>query len=145
MNTAQLYSILGTDSEVSRFFVGVFPSNKIPIVEQGCMVINEEPSGKEGSHWVALFKFDNGIVEYFDSYGRQPTAKWIKAYLTGELVVVCEKQVQSLLSDTCGHHCVYYLCHRTRGMPYEDIVATYQTPDYNDELVRQFVEELYSL
>ncbi len=142
MNTAQLNSILSTDCEVSRFFIGVFPSNKIPYVEQGCMVINEDINTKEGSHWVALFKFDNGIVEYFDSYGRQPTAKWIKVYLTGEVVVVCKKQVQSLFSETCGHHCVYYLWHRARGVAYEDIVASYHTPDYNDEMVCQFIELL---
>ena len=142
MNTAQLYSLLASDYEVSRCFVGVFPSNKIPMVEQGCMVVNEDVSSKQGTHWVALFKFDNGIVEYFDSYGRQPMANCVKAYLTDQLVIVCKKQVQSLLSDTCGHHCVYYLCHRARGIPYEDIVDSYKLPDYNDTLVRQFVEDL---
>ncbi len=142
MNTNQLRSILITDPEVSQFFIGVFPSNKIPIVDQGCMVINEDISTKQGTHWVAIFKFDNGLVEYFDSYGREPAVQWVKSYLAGDLVVVCKRQVQSLFSDTCGHHCIYYLCHRARGVPYEDIMATYHTPEYNDELVRQFVDAL---
>ncbi|KAL3088416.1 hypothetical protein niasHT_027105 [Heterodera trifolii] len=36
------------------------------------LVVNNDPSNKEGTHWIAMFIVNDKIVYYFDSFGRTP-------------------------------------------------------------------------
>jgi hypothetical protein len=52
-------------------FIGVFPSDKIPILNNNQYVIlNLDKSGQAGSHWVAVVKHNNKAYLY-DSFGRK--------------------------------------------------------------------------
>ncbi len=143
MNTLQLRDILQSDFEINKHFLGVFPADKAPTDQPGCIIVNEDKSSKPGTHWVAIFRFPSGIVEYFDSYGRDPTATPIKTDLKNQVVITSKKRVQGLLSSTCGQHCIYYLFHRCRGVPFEEIIASYGNyQNENDAMVMDFVESL---
>ena len=57
---------------------GVFASDKLPQLNSihclvpCCYVLNNDPNGKGGSHWVAFFHSRPNRLEFIDSYGRQP-------------------------------------------------------------------------
>ncbi|KAL3105582.1 hypothetical protein niasHT_021205 [Heterodera trifolii] len=59
-------------------FIGVYPSNKIPLVLERqkrlrryphCMVLNTDKEGTRGEHWVACYVPSATQIEYFDSLG----------------------------------------------------------------------------
>ncbi len=146
MNTRQLYRAVNSDLKMQTNFIGVFPCDKLPQHRQGCMIVNEDPSTKEGSHWVAIFLLPNNQAEYFDSYGSTPRVQKIENYLKGYDTMVNTKQVQSLFSTTCGQHCLYYLHNRCRGLPYGFIVDSYSTQQQeNDEMVSDFMSEQFDM
>lgn len=52
-------------------FRGVFPVDRLPPLQQGqCCVVNLDPSGMPGSHWVAVYKHQKHHCVY-DSFGRR--------------------------------------------------------------------------
>jgi hypothetical protein len=72
METFQIEHIL--KNVLGDVFHGVFPSDMIPPVEKYpvAMVCNTDPHDKPGQHWIAMYISDDGIGEYFDSYGQPP-------------------------------------------------------------------------
>ena len=147
MNTAELQHVLRTDPGMSRFSVGVFPSDKIPKNTPGCMIINEDTHRKPGSHWIALFVRGDDICEYFDSYGRKPAATGVKRFLAGQQdVLEITRKLQAPMATSCGQHCLYFLYHRCRGVSYSDIVDSYSPRQAeNDELVTSFINDKFDL
>ncbi len=139
MDSAQLKRILHCDIEICKYSIGVFPADKIPNGRTGCLIANEDAASKPGSHWVALFLLPDKTCEYFDSYGRNPTAPGIKSIVRTYNIVKNEVQVQSMFSSCCGQHCIYYLYHRCRGVSFPDIINSYDSnQSANDEMVTNF-------
>ena len=144
MNTQQIESILKHDCYVAPTFQGVYAIDQLPYFNSGTCVLNTSPSTEETGHWVALFVTDTSI-EYFDSYGGEPLTnikrKWRnKSWLTNPV------PLQSPLSAVCGHYCIYYLMHRTRGSTMTSIVMDFGGDvDYNDEMVHDFIESRFDL
>ena len=74
-----------SDVELSKFgnnnklykpfgrFLGVFPSDKLPIINKPCcLIVNYDDSTEGGSHWVSMaFPVSKDPI-YFDSYGKPP-------------------------------------------------------------------------
>ncbi len=104
------------------------------------LVCNTDPSHKPGRHWICIC-VENGTGEYFDSFGRPPS-KVLKRYMN----VVCERwtfnarQLQSVVSNFCGHYCIYYCLLRSRGITMNEIVASFgNDTGFNDSMVHAFV------
>ena len=56
------------------------------------------------------------------------------------------KQLQSILSDVCGHYCVFYLCHRARGHSMKAIVNMFDSnKTSNDTKVFRFVNKHFRI
>ena len=55
-----------------RDFDGVFAADDLPD-EPHLLVSNTHPTSRPGRHWVCIC-VENGRGEYFDSFGRPPTA-----------------------------------------------------------------------
>ena len=122
MDTKQLLSVLKRN--VTEF-LGVFPSDKLPVskVKPFYFVANTDPSNKPGTHWVAVFVNADGTAEYFDSYGLKPNVASIASFL--RQYKKCKfntKRIQGMFSSVCGHYCVYYVIHRSKGIEM-DIIA----------------------
>ena len=73
-NSEQIECILSEDSDVSPVFLGVYPINRLPPIRNGAFVVNTATSDHPGLHWVAVWVRDD-VIEYFDSYALQPSAK----------------------------------------------------------------------
>lgn len=54
---------------LGKKFKGVFSSDTVP-KKPGYYIVNLDPAGKPGSHWVGLFRRQSGDIVY-DSFGRK--------------------------------------------------------------------------
>ena len=76
MDLIQLKRILETYSMTKHSFQGVYASDQLkqiqtPVYFLASSVINEDPSTKGESHWIALY-IGHQTEEYFDRYGQPP-------------------------------------------------------------------------
>lgn len=149
MNSAEIYRILSRDPVTSRYFVGVFPSDRIPEVKDtpAAMVINNEEHFKSGAHWLAVYINENETCEFFDSFALPPAAygENISAFVNRYPVVKWNKiPFQSLTSNVCGPYCIYYLFKRCKRWCMKSIIKSL-TGKRNDFRVFQFVKKRYGV
>ena len=81
-------------------------------------------------------------MEYFDSYGLPPTEYEFVRFLQSRAASwrYNGMQCQAVTSDTCGHHCLFFLWHRCHGLTFTEILHLFgPDPDQNDAMVRAFV------
>jgi len=56
-------------------FIGLYAADQLsPFIHTfpAAIIINTDPSNKPGEHWVAVYIFNSGHGEYFDSYDLPP-------------------------------------------------------------------------
>lgn len=109
LTTLDFYRIL----KRVRHFGGVYSYNRLPLVvnKPKSIVINLDPSYKEGSHWVAVY-FDNfGRAFYFDSYGRKPEGN-ILTFIERNShrgIIHSQFKYQTNESSNCGYFVVLFI------------------------------------
>ena len=109
-------------------------------------VINSDPSSEPGEHWIAVY-FDQRVRgEYFDSYGLAPAFVGLESYMNTYSLsgwIYNRKTLQALLSNVCGHYCVYYILFRCRSVPLHAIVSDFTSNlTENDRSISRFIREL---
>ena len=147
MNGFTIDKILRRHKDTMPYFKGVFSSNACPDkIERGsCYIINTDPMPYPGRHWVCIYApLEHGPVDYYDSYGRPPTTiPGIAKFLRTQNVVHNTRQIQSLYSDVCGHHCIYFLIERCKGRSMKDIVDRFtDDPRRNDKYVSRIIKNI---
>lgn len=87
---------------------GIFSKNELPSkLLNGFYVINMESSDKgHGSHWVALYKINDGYSQYFDSFGVVPPLD-IENKL--HKYDYNDRDIQDINSSSCGFYCVGFI------------------------------------
>lgn len=81
--------------------------------------VNDMPAGHPGSHWLGLYIEDrNKPLEFFCSFGR-PMSSYppnFTMFVKRNKLSVKESNIclQSLTSDRCGQHVLYYLYNRRK-------------------------------
>ena len=111
MNTAQLTEFI--QQHVSTREGSVYPADRVPLHVQErpqLYIVNTDPSGSLGKHWVAFYFPIQGPTEYFDSVNKPPRTRQFETCLknNGTGYVYNRKRIQGLWSYTCGHYCLYY-------------------------------------
>ena len=107
--------------------LGVFPADQVPAIDRDthcCFILNTEPRGLPGEHWLAFFyNHYTDTLEYFDSYGMTlETYKDVYESLRSHgLVALCTPAnsigcLQSDVSLVCGHYCIAFLYWRAKNM-----------------------------
>lgn len=149
MNSLELHRILSRDPYTARYFIGVFPSDKIPVIHltPAALVVNNQDSRHRGEHWLALWVIDNQTIEFFDSMGLTPSAygRDISAFVNQYPVVHWNKiRLQSFTSNVCGAYCVYYIVNRSKGFSL-NIVIRNLAGRRNDFRMFQFVKKRYGV
>lgn len=112
------------------------------------LIVNDQPAGHPGSHWVAIFIEGRGRpLEFFCSFGRDmltyPSNFNDFTVRLGLDYNQVNFDVQALDSKFCGEHALYFLYHRAiRRTPFSSFYAGYKcrTPYENDKLVEYFVK-----
>jgi len=96
-------------------FRGVFASDTLPdTIRPGeSLIVNYDPEGRPGSHWVGMFHAPTGEGLYFDSFGQPPDADdlilhdkthlgaWLR-HNTSKPMRWNHDDLQALSSKTCG-------------------------------------------
>lgn len=155
MDTEQIIRVLSSDPYAKETFLDVFPSDWLPKTRQSkrplSLVVNTHPHNQPGEHWLAVYLEDQNSGEFFDSYGHPPNSAlfpqsimlFLNKNVTG--TVFQTKQLQDPQSVACGHHCVFFLHHRSKGLSFEQILKLYYSDDLaqNDREVMHFVKSKY--
>lgn len=105
-------------------FLGVFSKDNIPIMENKnqCAIINSDTGNLGGTHWIAIKDY-GGYVMYFDAAGWIPIRS-ICSRLKKRIKVYTFHNIQPIISQTCGQHCVYFLNNNMHA-PSENILHMY--------------------
>jgi hypothetical protein len=144
MNTLQVEDLLRLDCNLASTFEGVFASDRLPKFSdlKSALVLNFDPISKPGSHWVAIY-VDNGVGEYFDSYGEPPFIGYFVNFLKQNCRTWTynKKEMQALDSDVCGYYCIWFLSERARGKSLLEITSKFSNNhNKNDLIVKKQVE-----
>ena len=134
-------------------FYGVWPSDQLPLLKRGFklpayFIVNTDPSDQPGEHWLALTLEKGGEATFFDSFGISPDSgfypqsilKFLNKY--SQNIKYHVGQLQDHSSKVCGHHCVYYLYHRARGLSFKQVLELYSRDTIKNDLeVYNFVKK----
>lgn len=145
METNLIDQILRKNSVTKKYYVGCRPSNFIPVCQRHpcSMVVNLEPSGRPGSHWVAIFAPKSTHVYYFDSLGLSPPRGAISVYLrTFKKITTNNQMIQPISSDHCGHYAISFIYFCSLGYSFESVMQMFHSNSESDILVQQIVRLL---
>lgn len=145
LSTKQIWRALANDTTANKYFIGVFPSDKLPESPPipSCFVFNTDPSDKPGQHWVAMFIDEKKTCEYFDSFGIEPNLPAVTDYIKNNCVGLWHNatRVQSHMTAACGAHCIYYLLMRCRNVRMSSPEYFISQPFQNDCFVTEFINK----
>ena len=153
MNNLQISNIFEKIHLHNGKFLGVYSSDTIPNFfktnKRGndfSLIVNTDPSSEPGEHWVAFYIPKQGIVEYFDSFGREPNNSNFSIFLKNTDFLYNNIRLQSVLSNVCGQYCIFYILARHFNLDYADIIHLFSNNhSVNDNFVNEFINDLFSL
>lgn len=100
---------------------GVYARDELPnldtLIQPYALIVNSQPRGQPGEHWLAIYGPRTDKTELFDSFGYPPSF-----YNLDQNLVDHSYQFQSPTSVTCGHYCIWFIYARSLGDPYAEIV-----------------------
>lgn len=141
MDTRFVDRVLSGNRITRRYYMGCFPSDHIPTcVKYPCsMVVNLDPSGRKGSHWVAIYCVSSIHAYYFDSLGIAPFGL-IKNYLQRfRRITRNKKPYQSVVSDYCGYYSIVFIYFCSLGKSFNFILKVLNRCVNTDLFVKEFV------
>ncbi len=146
LTTSEILRALKSNHHTKLTILGVFASDRLPekVPRPFCLVVNTDSSDKPGAHWVAIFAGLEGTLDYFDSYGMRPLVPSIDEWISkvGGETNVNRRTLQGLMSATCGHHCIYFLIMRCKGIPMNQVVDMLSdSPFVNDSFVAAYINK----
>ena len=155
MDSNEITAVLRNEPASHAVFRGVYAQNELRqaiskcerMGAPGAFVINTDPATQPGEHWLAIFYNDALEFEFFDTYDAPPSVYGFVG--PWNFTNTNTRKVQSLTSDACGQHCIFYIHERClhptvkdpyvqfpRGTPVEEIdaaVKRYVVKLQNDE------------
>lgn len=151
MNADEIASALRSNDVTGTIFCGVYAADSVPItfaVLPASCVVNTDPTDEPGQHWIALFQCQAGVLEYFDSYGKDPAYHQLHLLplITENRLVKQDYKLQSDLTTVCGQYAMFFIYNRCIGKSYSDILKLFSRDVYaNDKMVRRFVNRTFQL
>src|SRR5215813_3796827 len=147
MNTQELLQLITRLPSLASSCLGVYPSDMLPEVTTypSCFIANIQDHTKPGSHWVSVYIDEKRQSTYFDSFA-EPPIQGFYSYLKrhAQSMSYNTVRVQSLMSETCGLHCIFFLKLKSLKWSMKYILTRFYTGDpmINDCKV---VQEYYKL
>ena len=74
-------------------------------MKDGAYVINLDEYSDIGTHWVALYVYNNDVT-YFDSLGAENIPKEIKSFINIKNIKTNIFRIQAYDSIICGYFCI---------------------------------------
>jgi len=148
MDTEDLYCALQKNPSTSPYFGGIYPNDQLPYMNTKCIsrdkyiVINLDPSYKEGSHWVVAVQTPNSKNNFFfDSYGMPPFTEEIKQFLQNRYSFN-KIPLQNPLTTSCGQWCLYFIWNSIQKGHH---FLEHQKKQLNDYDVNKWVNKKFNL
>lgn len=143
----QISRILDSNPLTARVFRGCFPSDRLPnsknMHHPSGLVVNMDPHGMEGSHWVAMYIEGNGNeLSYFDSLCLQPPPyleQFMNAFPQRKRN---QKSYQSPFANTCGHYCSCFLYFMSSGYSFPKFLQMLDANSSSDLFVKFVVNKM---
>lgn len=111
------------------------------------IILNTDKEKGPGEHWCLIVIFSPNDAEFFDSFGKSPKNYGFSKELLRHVRTIKynEFPIQSPLNGTCGHHCIFWIYHRARGISSSKIMKIFDTDNKsrNDSLVYNFVKSKF--
>ena len=144
-------NILKNDPFTKTVFTDVLPSDRLPREirkRPRGYILNTDASDMPGSHWIAMYLTEDGKGEFWDSYFQAPG--FYNQNFTQFLDKHCgtftwnRRILQAPSSDVCGQYTLFFALHRCRRIPMSTIANMFTgSKEWNDELVRDFIDKWY--
>jgi len=100
------------DELLGKRFQGVFASDQIPVLKRpGYAIVNTDPWGSPGEHWIAIARGKTGNTWVYDSFGR-PTDRVLKSMLksgNGDIQDTERDSEQLVREEDCGARSMAWL------------------------------------
>lgn len=140
MNETQIQKIVNKNLSLKSKFIGCFPIDRLPDIQKfpACFIVNFDTFYEKGSHWVAVDCVNKNVVEYFDSFGRPPKTEVLEKF---KVVSFNKKVLQSMITDTCGHFCLFYLIKKCQGFSMYEIVSFLESQINADKYVANYINK----
>lgn len=147
MNGSSLERRLKSDPIIKASYVGIYSIDSTwpkPVFLPACYVINTDTYDGPGEHWVSFYMDNDNTADYFDSFGTVPvksTYSWLRSCGMKQ-IRYNKKWLQNPDSTVCWAYCILFLRMRCRGVPLEDIIASFYSYDFlkNDMIVMSLVD-----
>ena len=136
MDNEQIERVLQADPYTRPILQAVCPKNKIPWphTDPAAYVINLDPAGYPGSHWIGVFiDKKHNESNYFDSMGQTPIPACIPLLRLCANVRFNPHMLQDH-SMVCGQFVIMFLLMRARGYTFKETLQKLSHPD-NDQIM----------
>jgi hypothetical protein len=159
MNGLSLDRYLKQCAITKPYYAGVYAIDTVPSLSGSnktlprFYLVNTDRAEGPGEHWIILFYVSSNFLEIFDSMGQSPQAydKCLAASFSGTpglIVSYTNKRLQSLSSNVCGAHCLFFAykkCQQKQSLA--SLLIRYYVNDtqYNDCNVLCFAKRKFRL
>lgn len=147
MNSNELKLIVQNDKVLNRHFLGVFPRDKLPFINQKGMqifIVNCSKSGTPGTHWVLMCYNGRRHVLYYDPFGFPDYyyGKEFKIHMDEFARKSQNNNVahQDFRSDKCGFFCLFIAIKLVRNWKFNKISRLFYRKKLsrNDNILERF-------
>ena len=147
LTNVQIDKIMFNNPVTNKTYLGTFPSDELPTsIVTGCFITNTDPHYMRGSHWNAFYLSD-GIVDFYDSYGRSPYSKELPAsyrqFLKNRRYRFNHQVVEDVFSVMCGEFCIFFIYNMNLGLDLKFISKCFSKNLYrNDQSIKRFIQNI---
>jgi hypothetical protein len=107
-------------------------------------VVNTDPLGNQGQHWLAFFYDNNRKCTFFDSFGHSPAFFEFETYIekTSTKWEYYAQQLQSIFSSTGDYYFIYFILIKSRNFEISDILNLFNKTNFiNGYIVSKIFNE----
>ena len=135
-----------TNFEIQKYyqneprFNGVYSRDNLPNkIKDGAYVINLDEYSDIGTHWIALYAFNNNVT-YFNSFGVEHIPKKIKTFIGNKNIRTSIFITQAYDSVMYGYFCIEFIDFLLKGKSFPDFTNLFSPNDFkkNDDIILNY-------
>ena len=144
MNSRQLRCAIQQDTRLRRLVKGVFSADTLRFKTAGAYIVNTDPLRYPGTHWLVIVCGDEGVCEFYDTFGRSPLSFGWNIPFFSDNYVYNSIEIQNINYDTCGYHVLYFLLMKSQDKPMKSIVRDLHQRTNPDAYVYKYVRRYFN-
>ena len=141
LSSVDLRKILDADNRLKHLDIQICAFDRIPddMKPNTAVIMNNQGHQQRGEHWLSLFKKEEGVYEFWDSFGLHPSAYDLlkkHAFLRNCKIVYHNRTIQWIYSNFCGYYSIFFLKKRFRGYDMDAIISMFgSNSKLNDTII----------